>query len=323
MHPYSHYSGEAVGTFSHSVPIGTSGQYALQPCRTVRRQSPTSIPKQCSEVQGKFESEKLKAVAEGGDEDDEDDYEKMQSFVTNEEEIKAWRMSLISQPTNYGMFTPPPRHGSRPHSSQISATQSQYERQLRPSSYVPGSQRTSQLGAHHREHGAGVGYGSLQQTSGVATNIQAMNSPRIQRGEQNVDSDNSSGNSPLTLNSSRLVSNRRSASPQILDKPTMMQDVTSLPTPPQRQFHGMSGSPASRSPNMASSRPSGPALKRDICTSQGSSDNELDSGRSVTELRDGKDSGNISLVKARLQQLEKPATSTKPILLQKPNRPGW
>lgn len=241
-------------------------------------------------------------------------------------------MLLIHQGTNYGKFTPPTRtdlHSSRPYFSQFSlATQSQNGREFRPYSYAPGSQHIPQPDARYREHAAGIGasYGSLQQSSGVITNAQTTYSPRSQRGTPNVNNCYSEGNSPPTLNYfSQPVSNRCSASPQTLHKltTTTTQAVKLPPMPPQRQLlHGVSGSPTNRSPATSHSQPSNSALKRVNCYSQENSDNELDSCWSVTQQRGGENSGNVSLVKARLQELEKPATSAKPALLQKSNVPS-
>ena len=64
------------------------------------------IPEQSTTVQNR--SKTNTGIEEITEEEEEDDYEKMQSYAVKEEAIKAWRMSQqFSKASSYGSFTPP------------------------------------------------------------------------------------------------------------------------------------------------------------------------------------------------------------------------
>lgn len=325
--------------------IGFSGRYALQ-SQSQRRS--TQAPDQSTDIHGR--SKVLGKLEE--EEIEEDDYEKMQSFVTNEEEIKAWRMSLISQ-ANYKSFTPTARENVQTRSSEQFTSQSpripprtvfqpHVEKQVRPSSYAPGSSHDDSTHQHHH-HKQHVNR-STNQNSGVATNAPPTHSPWL-RHAHNINTNNSSSggvnatttttqvHTPTPIKSRgqylQILASNQLPSEQATteqSKDSVERGEPHTPVPPQEI------KPSKRrtfSPAANNSRPvppprrtiDSPSLKKTATNSvESSDDNRNDAIKSRTCTKqddDSRESSSLSVVKARLERLEKAAT-LKPVLSPKP-----
>ena len=301
--------GEELGTVSHSVPVGVSGQYALRPHQT----QPNRIPEQCTEVHGKSESKAL------DDDDDEDDYEKMQSYVGEQEDIEAWRRSHVPHPVSHGSFIPP------------STVQSRRSEQI--SSHMPGSPC---IPSGHQRHQVVSASGSTI----MAASAPVVDSPWLQ-GAHNVNSNNCSGNTTPTSNSPHVVHNSplwqlgqhspSTASPQVLhnkqattatedDKDSTLKRVVHPSSSQLRKRATAVSSPATgdrRAPKLKH-HDAGLEQKRATHASGSSGPGESGNSKSVTE---NEELSKVGLVKARLERLEKSGASVKPAVSTKP-KPG-
>ena len=328
------HTGDDLGKISHSVPVGVAGQYALKPF-------PSQENRQLNRILEQSTSETTKHAAE--EEEEDDDYEKMVSFVGHEDEVKKWRMSLVTQGSS---FTPSAHHprssvqfSSSGHASRNPpppVSRSQTEHIFRPVSYSPGSfQYPPFSSATGRSAKQGTG-SSTNQSCGAATKAQATYSPRPQP-QHNVNSNNSSsGNTtPPTSHPTRTKAYQRSgehskASQQMLHQQTTTEKrsddgktdakrATYRPPPPVPWAETCQQSTFKSSPESLSTHhhPHGTlaASKDNIHGQQDNGEEELNSV--------GTEKGKTNMVKARLENLEKLSTSRKPALSPKPNsRPG-
>ena len=328
-----------------------AGHYALQPLPKRQQRRPLNrIPEQCTEAHGKSEAEKTPAAAE---EEEDDDYEKMVSFVGQEEEVKAWRMSLFSQGSGCGSFEPSALHprssvqftssGHALRHNPPPVVRAQSEQKFRPTSYSPGSFENTpppSNAGRNSKYGSGC---SASQSCGVATKAQTTYSPRIQS-VHNVNTNNSSGNTtttpPTTPPTHKRVFQRsgenhdRASLQQVLHQQTTTEKADNdgaafvkrsthrLPPPPipqSRQQNSVKST--SESPPTQHRHGSPSTSDGNIYHLQGSRGDELDS---ASDVKGGKESRNVSLVKARFENLqEKSSTGRRPAVSQKPNsRPG-
>ena len=201
--------------------------------------------------------------------------------------------------------------------------------QSRPNSYAPNSSHAPSSSQHQKQ-----GNPSTTQSSGVATDARPTYSSRF-RGAPNVNSNNSSGDVKPTTHPTHSVQRSSGQAPLHTTSKQLWQDQVSrekdkdssvkrvahtLPQPNRTNI-----SPASKSPVLGrrpvSTRSSPHTLKK---TNHGSCDIKVNSGSKEIEVRHSapKETSNVSLVKARLENLKKPSTPCKPVPSPKPTVPG-
>ena len=338
-----------MGVVSHSTPIGVSGKYALQPHpRQLGR-----IPEQSTEFNKKSNTNSGPII----EEEEDDDYEKMQSGVVQEETIKAWRMSHISNASNYGSFTPPSlqsrrseHFGSCPSSTpQMPTIQPRSELHL---PYAPGSPHNVHSSAsHYPQPGSNQKRSSVMPSTSVPQTTDSR-LPWLRGHAHNLNTNNSSGNTTLTSPHStqgvhkspqrpiqgsvapplvprQQTTTSAAAEDVVDDKDSILKRVTRTPPPQLPPRSKASASPVNKSPVPTKKRDSPTLSKRVSHTSAaagGSSTVETEPvTKSSKEVRcrhtDDSELGKVSLVKARLQRLEKTTSTLKPALSPKP-KPG-
>ena len=343
---------------SHPVTIGVSNHYALKP----QSRSLARIPEQPTEID---KNSNTNTGTEITDEEEEDDYEKMQSYAVKEEAIQAWRMSHLSNASSYGSFTPPSLQSRRSEHFGSYPSSTPQMPSIRPRSelhlpYSPGSPHNLQVPT-----GRGGG-GTNQKRNSVVPSTQTTdsNSPWARGHVSNINTDNSSihGNTTTPTSHSNhaaskspqrpttqgiggsVASNSPRAPLQQTTKATVVQGVSTdgrdstvkpvtHPTPPQLPAKIKTVvSPVNRSP-VPSRKHDSPTLPKKTSRLSGSSaDVAAEPERPFAGIRpslkkatgstqQAEEPGKVNLVKARLEKLEKKASTLKPGLTQKP-RPG-
>ena len=349
---YSHPA-EEIGVVSHPIRIGVSSQYALQPqSRQLAR-----IPEQSMEVDKRS---KAKAEVEIIEEEEEDDYEKMQSYAVKEEAIKAWRLSHFSNASSYGSVTPPSLQSRRSEQFGSYPSSTPQMPSIRPRSelhfpHAPGSPHNLQVPTSK---------GGKRSSVVPSTHTRDSHSPWARSHVSNINTNNSSACGNTTTQTThytqvvhkppqRSTTQRGSSlasqhSPQMIqqtskapvggvhveDKDSILKRVTHPPpSPPLPPKSKAAISPVSRSP-MTSRKQDSPSLPKKMSNASGSSIDgtaELEhsfagsksssSKEAMESMQKAEESGKVNLVKARLERLEKKAATLKPSLPQKP-KPG-
>lgn len=349
---------EELGVVSHPVAIRASNKYAMQP----QSRSLTRIPEQSSvKVDSKSKSNTSIAIEEITEEEEEDDYEKMQSYAVKEETIKAWRMSHFPSASSFGApgsFTPPslPSRRSEHFGSYPSSTPQMPSIRPRSEIHYPHSPSSP--------HGLQVptskgGHGSNQKRSSVVPSTQTTDSRSPWAQSVNTNSGGSTHTTLTSLSRSNHVVSKlpqrpprttthgiggsvASNSPQMPHKQTTkatLEGVSIHPPSPQLPPKGISAMPPSlnRSPVPSRKHDSPTLPKKPSHLSRSSADGtatepERPFAAAATKSsqeatgnagsNQEEESGKVNLVKARLERLEKKASTLKPALTQKPGSPG-
>lgn len=380
-----HIAAERFGVISHPIPVGASNKYALQP----QSRSLTRIPEQSTAVNNK--SKTNTGIEEITEEEEDDDYEKMQSYAVKEEAIKAWRMSQqFSNASSYRSFTPPSLQSRRSEHFGSYPSSTPPIPSIRPRSelqfpHSPGSPHNPPQVPTTSSKGGSPRSNQKRSSIGVVPSTQTMgsHSPWARSHVSNINTNNSGsahgthGNSTTTLasHSNHVVSKSpqrptttqgtsgsvASSSPRVPHQHTTKATVEGVsihgdkdstaakrvahpPSPqlPPKSKSAGSPSPVNRSPVLPSKKHNNnysPTLPKKPSHLSGSSTGGTagpeqkhatagaNSSKEATGISTGlqqqqaEESEKVNLVKARLERLEKKASTLKPALTQKP-RPG-
>ena len=305
---------------------------------------------------------KAKSKAEIIEEEEEDDYEKMQSYAVKEETIKAWRLSHFSNAnaSSYGSFTPPSLQSRRSEHFGSYPSNTPQMPSIRPRSelnvsHAPGS--PCNLQAPTSKGGGG-------KRSNVVPSVLTTDShaPWARSHISNINTNNSSTitttqtthstqvahkppQRPTTQQGSSAASSSHAAQMiqqtskatvggGINDKDSILKRVTHPPpSPPLPPKSKAAHSPVNRSP-VTSRKQDNPTLPKKTSHGSGSSidgtaepehrfagTKSSSSKETMASTQKAEELGKVNLVKARLERLERKASTLKPSLPQKP-KPG-
>ena len=250
MFVFPAHAAEELGVVSHPVPVGVSNSYALQP----HSRSPlTHIPEKLTEVDTK--SKTNPAIERITEEDEEDDYEKMQSYAVKEETIRAWRMSQISNTaSSYGSFTPPSlqsrrseHFGSYPSSTPQMPT-------IRPRSelrlpHSPSSQHNLQVPTTSKG-------GGVQKRSNVVPSTQTTTSPNSNSpwSRSHVSNINTNTTANTTTTNSSRHGNTTTQTPQTSHSANHVGNTKSSQRPTTQGTGAAASQVASNSPRVLTTK---------------------------------------------------------------------